>query len=397
MRNYCAQPARSAPPGDADAPGVRCALFHERVSAPPENRHKAGMTEPKAAAGPAFSLFASRLFTAWLREARAALVFTTYQAGKVFAIGLKEDGRLSTFERTFPRAMGLAADDRGFYMTSLSQIVRFENYLGAGETHDGHDALYAPLKFHTTGDIDVHDMIVGPDGAPIFAATLFNCLATIDDRHSFAPFWKPRFIDRLAAEDRCHLNGLAGENGRARFVTAVAECNVAEGWRDKRREGGIVIDVASGEIAARGLSMPHSPRLCEGRLYLLNAGTGEIGRVDLAAGRFEPIAFLPGFLRGMAILGRHALVGLSRPRENRTFEGLVLNERLAREGAAPQCGLAVVDLATGDVAHSLRIEGVVEELYDVAALPGVIRPALIGVRGDEIRLRLKPARPSWEI
>jgi uncharacterized protein (TIGR03032 family) len=93
----------------------------------------------------------------------------------------------------------------------------------------------------------------------------------------------------------------------------------------------------------------------------------------------------------MAILGDYAVIGLSRPRENKTFEGLALNERLAREKALPQCGLWVVDLKTGDVAHTLRIGGVVEELYDVAALPGIVRPAVLGVKNDDIRRRLKPA------
>jgi len=344
-----------------------------------------------ASTSPPLEIAASRLFTSWLASVGASLVFTTYQAGKVFFIGLNPDGQLSVFERTFARAMGLAADSNGLWMTSLYQLVRFENFLGAGEDYDGHDALYVPLKFHTTGDIDIHDMIIGADGRPIFVATLFNCLATIDDRHSFAPFWKPRFVDRMAAEDRCHLNGLAGENGAPRFVTAVAESNIAEGWRDHRREGGVVIDVASGEIVARGLSMPHSPRLFGRKLILLNAGTGEIGHIDLAAGKFEPIAFCPGFLRGMTIIGDYAVVGLSRPRENRTFEGLALNERLERERATPQCGLRVIDLKTGDAVHSLRIDGVVEELYDVAALPGIIRPAALGVKTDEIRRRLKPA------
>lgn len=346
---------------------------------------------PAVAAAPRLQLTGSRLFTAWLAERRASLVFTTYQAGKVFLIGLKDDGKLHVFERTFSRPMGLAADATGFFMASLHQLIRFENFLGPGETHAGADALFVPLKSHTTGDIDVHDIMVGDDGRPVFAATLFNCLATIDDRCSFRPLWKPPFIDRLATEDRCHLNGVAGEAGRPRFVTAVAASNLAEGWRQHRRDGGIVIDVASGEIAARGLSMPHSPRLHEGRLWLLNAGSGEIGHIDLDSGRFQPIAFCPGFLRGMAIVDRYAVVGLSRPRENRTFEGLVLNERLAREKAAPQCALYVIDLDTGDVAHSLRIDGVVVELYDVAALPGLVRPAALGFRTDEIRLRIKPA------
>jgi hypothetical protein len=35
--------------------------------------------------------------------------------------------------------------------------------------------------------------------------------------------------------------------------------------------------------------------------------------------------------------------------------------------------------------HWLRIGGVVEELYDVAVLPGVRRPLAIGLKTDEIR------------
>ena len=183
-------------------------------------------------------------------------------------------------------------------------------------------------------------------------------------------------------------------DGRPAFVTCVAATNLAEAWREHRRDGGIVIDVASGETVASGLSMPHSPRLHRGRLWLVQSGTGEFGHVDLATGRFEPVCFLQGFARGVAFVGEHAVIGVSRPRENRTFEGLALNERLAREGVGPLCHLAVVNLATGDVEHRLVIEGVVEELYDVAVLPGVIRPMAIGFRTDEIRFLVRPAQLS---
>jgi formylglycine-generating enzyme required for sulfatase activity len=47
-------------------------------------------------------------------------------------------------------------------------------------------------------------------------------------------------VSKLAAEDRCHLNGLALANGRPRFVTAVSMSDVVDGWRDRRREGGIM-------------------------------------------------------------------------------------------------------------------------------------------------------------
>ena len=146
----------------------------------------------------------------------------------------------------------------------------------------------------------------------------------------------------------------------------------------------MLIDIASGEIVCAGLSMPHSPRLHGGSLYVLNSGTGEFGRIDCSGGRFDPIAFLPGYLRGLTFIGDLTVLGLSAPRE-RTFSGLALQERLEKEKVAPRCGIMVVDLRSGDVVHWLRIEGVVRELYDVAVLPGRRNPSLIGFRSDEIR------------
>jgi hypothetical protein len=34
--------------------------------------------------------------------------------------------------------------------------------------------------------------------------------------------------------------------------------------------------------------------------------------------------------------------------------------------------------------HWVRIEGIVRELYDVAVLPGALRPSAIGFKTDEI-------------
>lgn len=335
-------------------------------------------------------LSGSRLFNNWLAAARSSLAFTTYQAGKVFLIGLQRDGRLSVFERTFERPMGLGAAPGQFWMSSRFQLWRFENFLDTGEVQDGFDALFVPVTGHTTGDIDMHDIHEGPDGTPIFVATRFNCLATLAPRGSFAEIWRPPFIDRLAAEDRCHLNGLAMDAGRPAFVTCLSRSNVFEGWRERRRDGGVVLDVASGEVVAADLSMPHSPRFHDGSLWMLQAGTGEFGRIDLASGRFDPLCFLPGFARGLSFVGHHAVIGLSRPRENRTFQGLVLNERLDRDGISPQCAIYVINLRTGDIEHRLSIEGVVEEIYDVAVLLGVTRPKMLGFRNDEISFAIRP-------
>jgi uncharacterized protein (TIGR03032 family) len=330
----------------------------------------------------------SRQFPEWLAENRLSLSFSTYQAGKLFFVGLQPSGRLSIFERTFNRSMGLWSDGQKIWMTSLYQIWRFENALQPGETHQGYDRLYVPQLAYTTGDIDAHDICGsggGESGLPIFVNTLFSCLASPSSTKSFRAVWHPGFISRLLPEDRCHLNGLAVEAGRPRYVTAVGETDVADGWRDKRTEGGIVIDVQENAVVARGFSMPHSPRLHEGKLWLLDSGTGQFGFVELGSGRFEPVAFCPGYLRGLAFHDRFAIVGLSQPRESKTFSGLPLEEALAKRGAAPQCALMVIDLKTGATVHWLKIEGIVNELYDVAALQGIRRPMALGLKTDEIR------------
>ena len=335
-----------------------------------------------------FEISASRQFTSWLAEQRVSLAFTTYQSGKLFLLGLNKDGRLAVFERTFERCMGLCAtaDAQTIWMSSLYQLWRFENALPEGVVApDGYDRLYVPQAGSTTGDVDAHDIALDGGGRPVFVNTLFSCLAAPSESHSFRVVWKPRFISKLAAEDRCHLNGLAMENGAPRFVTAVSASDLHEGWREHRRDGGIVMDVRSGEVVARGLSMPHSPRAVDGRLFVLNSGAGEFGTVDLASGRFEAVCFCPGYARGLAVHGRFAIIGLSACREQRTFSGLPLDEALARHEAKARCGLLVVDLRTGDVVHSVNIGGVVCELFDVAVLAGVRTPSALGFRSEEIR------------
>lgn len=334
---------------------------------------------------PKFELFPSRQFSQWLAESNLSLAFTTYQAGKVVFVGLQPDARLSIFERTFNRCMGLWSDGQTMWMSTLYQLWRFENVLAPGELHDGYDRVFVPQVAYTTGDLDIHDIGCDKAGRPVFANTLFSCLATVSEAKSFRPLWHPRFISKLLPEDRCHLNGLAMQDGAPAYVTMVSESDVADGWRDRRTGGGIVIDVRSGEIVGRGLSMPHSLRLHDGRLYLLDSGTGRFGTLDPQSGAFEEIAFCPGYLRGMAFHGNFAIVGLSLPRETKTFTGLPLDEALARKNADPICALMVIDLKSGAIVHWLKMEGVLQELYDVVALTGIRRPQAIGLKTDEIR------------
>jgi uncharacterized protein (TIGR03032 family) len=319
----------------------------------------------------------------WLESEDLSLVFTTYQTCRLFFVGRKDEGRPALFERLFDRAMGLAADPERLYLATRSQIWRFDNVLAEGETYRGADRLYVPRIGTTTGGLDVHDMAVDGAGRLIFVNTRYGCLATLSERYSFKPLWRPPFLSELVPEDRCHLNGLAMADGEPRYVTAVSRSDVFNGWRERRADGGVVIDVESGEIVASGLSMPHSPRLYQGELWVHDSGRGEFGKIDLAKGVFEPVTFCPGYLRGLAFHRHHAVVGLSKPRD-RHFQGLALDQRLAEKDSAARCGLMVIDLRNGRLAHWIELEGVVKELYDVGVLPGVKRPQALGFKTDEI-------------
>jgi uncharacterized protein (TIGR03032 family) len=333
---------------------------------------------------PPVEITVSRHFLTWLHEEKISLAFTTYQTNRLFLVGLKPDGNLSTFERLFDRPMGLYTSSERLYMSTRAQLWRLENTLPAGEEHDGYDRVYVPRSCQTTGDLDVHDVVLDREGKVVFVNTLYSCLATLDENYSFAPLWRPPFISRLAAEDRCHLNGLAMENGAPRYVTAVSRSDVPAGWRDRREKGGCLVDVSTDEILLGDLSMPHSPRLYQDKVWLLNSGCGELGYYDPGEGQFNPVAFCPGYLRGLAFHGNYAVVGLSKQRREKAFQGLELDQKLENKDAAARCGLYVVDLRSGDIAHWAQVEGVVLELYDVGVLEGVRRPMALGFKTNEI-------------
>lgn len=353
---------------------------------PPHPGYKLATYQPMTAATPAHDITADRQFIPWLQQEQISLACTTYQTSRLMLLGVNpETGGISGFERIFDRAMGLYATTERFYLSSKYQIWQLDNVLSPGQNYNGYDKLYIPRIGYTTGDLDVHDLAVDGGGRLVFIATMLNCLATLSDRHSCQPLWKPPFISQIINEDRCHLNGLAMVAGEPGYVTAVSRSDIVDGWRDRRESGGVVIDINSNEIVTTGLSMPHSPRWYQDKLWLLNSGRGELGYIDLATGKFEAVAFCPGYLRGLAFWRNYAIAGLSKPRRgDKTLFGLPLDELLATRDADPRCGLVVVDLNTGAIVHWLRFEGVVTELYDVQVIPGVQRPMALGFQTEEI-------------
>ncbi len=349
-----------------------------------------GETETTAAAKPApgsdrTKISASRGLAEWLAVNSLSLALTSYQTGQLILVGTLPGGRLSVHERNFVRAMGLCATSQRLYLATIAQIWRLDNVLRPGQrANENFDRLYVPRSASTTGDIDTHEIAVDSDGQLVFVNTKYSCLATLSDTHSFKPLWKPKHISRLAPEDRCHLNGLAMDKGKPRYVTAVSRSDVVDGWRERRGQGGVVIDVTDDRVVSDDLSMPHSPRLANDALWVLDSGRGNLCRVDQTTGRREPVAFCPGFMRGLSFWRHFAAIGTSLPRES-TFKGLELDAAIAARDSEPRCGLWIVDTRNGDIAHWLRFDGGIRELFDVSFVPNVRTPMCVGLASPEMR------------
>jgi uncharacterized protein (TIGR03032 family) len=312
-------------------------------------------------------------FPEFLNRLGSSLLVSTYQTGKLIC-ARHDGGQLNTHFRDFARPMGLAVAAGRIAIGTRAEVLDYRDFPAVApkvEPRGRHDACFLPRNRHFTGDIRIHE-IAFAQGELWLVATNFSCLATLDAEHSFLPRWKPPFISALTSEDRCHLNGLCVIDDEPRYVTALGESDVAGGWRENKASGGVLIDVASGETVLRGLSMPHSPRWYDGRMWVLESGKGTISVADLDAGTVETVAELPGFTRGLLFAGGLAFVGLSQVRETATFGGLPLMERLDER----LCGVWAVNPQSGQIVGFLRFEELVQEVFDVALLTGLRYPEI---------------------
>jgi len=323
---------------------------------------------------------ASPGFARLLAQHGISLVVSTYDAGKL--IILRSTGQtLNVHFVGVGRAMGVAANLSHLAVGTEHRILEFYNMpilcskLPPSEaTPPIHDAVYVPRNSHVTGQIDIHEMAWGGDEL-WFVNTRFSCLCTLNPSYSFEPRWRPPFVKGLSSDDRCHLNGLAMVNDRPAYVTAFAVSDEPEGWRPQRTTGGILIELASGEVIAHGMSMPHSPRFYGNQLWLLESGLGTLAAVDRGSGKLSTVAEFSGFTRGLDFWGTLAFVGLSQVRQSNVFGGLPLTDRLAEEERF--CGIQVLDLATRQQEAFLKFDSGVHEIFAVQVLPGIRFPEVL--------------------
>jgi uncharacterized protein (TIGR03032 family) len=327
----------------------------------------------RPSAGTAFSSQHSSSLVELLQKAKSSLIISTYKSGHV--IFARAGEKLDTHVLGFNRPMGMAVDGPRLAIGTGATIESYWNQasLAARVDPDGrHDGVYVPRSTVHTGDVAIHEMDYDADGLLWFVNTRFSCLSTLDMSHSFNAAWVPDWISGLAGEDRCHLNGMAVRDGRPTYVTALARTDTPHGWREHKGTSGVIVEVATNRVVTEGLSMPHSPRWHDGKLWVLQSGLGTLSTVDLDTGEVTQVAELPGFTRGLAFIGRYALIGLSQVRES-VFTGLPITSRADERN----CGVWVVDTETGQIVGLLRFEGAVQEIFDVKVLPGITWPTIV--------------------
>jgi uncharacterized protein (TIGR03032 family) len=313
-----------------------------------------------------------------------SLAITTYQAGKVVFISPKDEDSLVQLPRTFDKPMGIAQDSESdrLALACRDTVEVFSNSKDLATFYppapNKYDALYMPRLTYRTGSVDIHDLNFGRAGKLFAVNTLFSCIITIDDEHNFKPYWTPPFVDQLSPGDKCHLNGMAMENGLPKYATAFNTGNTQQSWRENITKTGVIIDVTTNEIIVEGLAMPHSPRIFNGELYCLLSATSELIKVNTKAKSYEVVMKLDGFLRGMDLYNDYLFIGLSKLRKNSsTFAKLEIAE------SANEAGIAIVHLPTKSRAGKITYSTSLDEIYDVHVLKDTKRPNILNTLKPE--------------
>jgi len=299
----------------------------------------------------------------FFKQTNTTILLSTYQTNKIMIIG-QDNGKFDIRYKDFPRPMGMCKKEGKIYAGLGHGIYQFSNFSGVAENLEGnYDACYMPQNIHFTGDIDIHEMQYSQDEL-YFINTKFSCLCIKEPDSSFKPIWKPPFISLLQPVDKCHLNGFCTRDNEPRYVTVLGETDEPLGWRANKANGGLLMDIKTNEILIKGLSMPHSPRWHNNKLYLLESGKGAISQYDFKKKKLKTIATIPGFTRGMDIVGDFAFIGVSKVRESATFSGLEITKLPKRVA-----GVWIVNLQTGQIISFVEFTNGLDEVFAITVLP----------------------------
>lgn len=331
----------------------------------------------------------------WFRNNNCGIICSSYKTHMVYSLGLVTDPtdnmeKFSIWFNSFNRPTALAIKDNKAWLATQANIWQFSNINSLNDLDDGFDCTFSPKLLHCTNNIDAHDFVINKDGKLLFINTKFSCISSLDNTYNFNVEYVPPWITKVAPEDRCHLNGLCLDNDdNLRYITAVCDSDVQDGWRNRRKEeDGFIYDIIEDKVVCANLTMPHCPRLYNNKLWVLNSGKGEFGYVE--DNKFVSIAFIPGFLRGLDFIGKYAVIGSSLDRHEGRFSDLMLGGILKEKKVDARCGVFIIDITNGFIVNNVEFDNVIE-MYDVKIVKNVRRPRMVDMDHDlrNVNYRLK--------
>ncbi len=217
---------------------------------------------------------------------------------------------------------------------------------------DGTMVSYDPL-----GDVRLRSLPMARD---LHDVQIINNEILVVASHENAVFTIPQFgapvrIKQLPGEpDAWHLNCLAGHEDKI-FASAFCNGRRHRGWIDCHAGSGIVFSLATGEVVATGLDMPHSPLFIDGVLLVCNSGGHELVAIDpCEPGRHIRSISLGGFTRGLAVLGDRIFVGVSVRRK-------------AFDRTDPVATVVTLDRDSWQIVDRITVP--IPEIYDVRIVP----------------------------
>lgn len=317
------------------------------------------------------------------KENNLSIIFSTYQAGRVMVIGSLDGIELNQTPISFKKPMGIAVEESKMAIASLDEVTFFSNNENITETINLNerqfDTVYIQRAVYNTSSIDVHDIHFG-DGVLWGVNTLFSCLTTFDINYNFRPKWKPDFIDALAPEDRCHLNGMAFDGTMPKYVTALSATNTKDGWRENKMGSGVLLEVPSSRKILEGLAMPHSPRIIDGELYVLESGKGTLLKVNPEECTSEVVYDFGCFVRGMSNHNGILFIAKSQIRStSKDFNDLDVKEN------SRTAGVIVFDLNKKEVLGQIDYITTVEEIYDVQVIENYLKPVVLTNKSEKYK------------
>ena len=340
-----------------------------------------------------------------------SLAVTSYQSSRLIFIRTPDGKTIDTRFKVFPRPMGIYADEERITLGTFNQVIEFKrsdkllDKLKGGvlDSTDNlskkvlekdkaafeslrqeqqqtieevklADSLYLHRASLTTGMINIHDIGWGDEGLWVVNST-FSCLSTLSPDNSFVARWKPSFISELVPEDRCHLNGMAMQDGRPKYVTTFNMEDSRDSWSEGSVDYGTLIDIDKNEVLIEGMIMPHSPKVYDNKVYVCESGLGKVWEYHPKTREKHEVISLQGFTRGLFFYGGLMFVGTSLPRvsENKN------PAPIAKMYDQTYAGIWIVNLQTKESIGHIIFDGDVGQIYDISIIPNTNMPELLDV------------------